>query len=78
MIDTTLKPAESYKRTLCEEDISDLQFKLYDISSLAVALKYILNDQDDGDEQPILSAKQLCSMIENIAREQGDQLAECL
>jgi hypothetical protein len=50
--------------------------KLFSISSLAVALRHILGSLDSRDEQPLLSAIELCSMIEEIAQEEGGRLSD--
>lgn len=49
--------------------------KLFSISSLAVAIRHILGSLDHRDEQPLVSAIELCSMIEEIAQEEGGRLS---
>ena len=50
--------------------------KLFEISSLAVALRYILEATEDRDAQPMVSAIELCSMIEDMAQAEANRADE--
>ena len=56
------------------EALKDTTAKLYSISSLAVALRHMLGSLDGRDEQPLVSAIELCSMIEDIAQTEANRI----
>ena len=55
------------------DQASSLRHKFYEISSVALALRYILRAAEDCDVQPMVSAVELCSMIEDMAQTEADR-----
>jgi hypothetical protein len=56
-----------------ETEAQDANGRLYAISSLAVGVRHILQTTEDRDAQPMVSAIELCCMIENLAQEEANQ-----
>jgi hypothetical protein len=56
-----------------ESEAQDANGRLYAISSLAVGVRHILQTTEDRDAQPMVSAVELCQMIENLAQEEANQ-----
>ena len=57
------------------EEAEAINGKLYSISSLAVGLRAILA-REDCDHQPMVSAIELCSMIEDMAQTEANRADE--
>jgi hypothetical protein len=54
-------------------EAQDANGRVYAISSLAVDVRHILQTTEDRDAQPMVSAVELCCMIENLVQEEANQ-----
>ena len=70
-----LAPA-STKLVELQDQASSLMHKFFEISSIAVALRYVLAAAADCDHQPMVSAVELCSMIESMAQAEANRADE--
>lgn len=54
-------------------EAENLRDKLFSVSRLAGAVQHILKSIDEGEEQRLLSAIDLCGMIEGIAQVEANR-----
>jgi hypothetical protein len=54
-------------------DAETLRDKLFSVSSLAGAVQHVLKSIEGGEKQRLLSAINLCGMIEGIAQEEANR-----